>query len=172
MRHFLCRSPAFSVGGLAPGVRTSPSWSLLVAPPCLPNAVSPSRLTAVPRAVALAPVTPGADVDPALTTVAEKSPTVRPHHTAEVAWTPALKPDILVVPRGLQAPGPPCGGRSLARSDVPRVLSPRDSLPTPWTSAHMSRAPARDEDADQKETWDALCHGPGPPPPTPEPSEC
>lgn len=146
MRHFLRRSPlATAVGGLAPGVRTAPPRALLVAPPRLPNLASPCRLAAAPRAVALPPVTPGADVDPKLTAVTAISSTVRPHHhAAQVVWTPAAQPAILAVPGGRKPQGHLAGDGVFAKADVPRVLSLRNSPShlsdfTPGTRARARR---------------------------------
>jgi hypothetical protein len=144
MRHFLRRSPlAPAVGGLAPGVRTAPPRALLVAPPRLSNLASPCRLAATPRAVALAPVTPGADVDPFLTAVTAISSTVRPHPAAQVVWTPAAQPAILAVPGGRKPQGHLAGDGVFAKADVPRVLSLRNSPSHLSNLAPVTRARAR-----------------------------
>jgi len=63
MRHFLQLVPlALPVGSLAPGMGVATTPALLVTPPRLAPAPAPRCMTALPRAVALATVTPGADV--------------------------------------------------------------------------------------------------------------
>jgi hypothetical protein len=147
LRHFLHCRLALPVGGLPLGMGMTSSPTLLVPAPRLPPTPQPSRPTAAPRTVALATITPRADVDHLLAQVAKEASTVgmQSRHATDTAWTPAPKPAILVA-AGATSPRPSAGDGVLPRQlPSPAAFLP-DSPSTP--SGPKNPAPPHDDDAD------------------------